>query len=84
VVMNMDIDFARDAVRASFRAGAELQELLLLSKERLAPEERKEFALGIAEAIYGIAVATMNKALAAHPELEAEIEADLAVFGRYR
>jgi hypothetical protein len=80
----MDIDFARHTIRAAFRAGVELQESLPLSKERLGPEEQKEFALGIAEAIYGIAVATMNKALAAHSELEAEIEADLAAFGRYR
>jgi hypothetical protein len=80
----MDIDFARQVIRASFRASAELQELLLLSKGRLKPDEQKEFALGIAGAIYGIAVATMNKALAAHPELEAEIEADLAAYGRYR
>jgi hypothetical protein len=80
----MDIDFARQAVRASFRASAELQELLLLSKERLVSDEQKEFALGIADAIYRIAEATMNKALAAHPELEAEIEAELAAYGQYR
>jgi hypothetical protein len=80
----MEIEFARQSVRAAFRAAGELQELLSLSKERLGPEEYKEFALGIAEAIDGITVAVMNKALAAHPELEAEIEADLAAHGRYR
>jgi len=80
----MDIDFARHAVRVAFRAGGELQELLQLSKERLSPEEHKDFGLGIADAIYGIAVAVTNKALAEHPELKAEIEADLAEHGRFR
>jgi hypothetical protein len=80
----MEIDFARHAVRAAFRAGGELQELLQLSKERLGREEQEDFALGVADAIYGIAVAVTNKALAAHPELEAEIESDLQAFGRLR
>ena len=30
-----------------------------------------------------VAKAAMNKALAAHPEIEAEIEIELAAFGRY-
>lgn len=80
----MDIDLARHAIRAAFRSAGELQELLKLSKERLNPEEYKDFASGIAEAIAAITFAVTNKALSSHPELQAEIEADLAAFGRLR
>lgn len=80
----MDIEFARHAIRAAFRSAGELQELLQFSKERLPPEEYRDFSSGIATAIGQITLDVTNKALAAHPELKEEIEAELIAFGRLR
>jgi hypothetical protein len=80
----MDIDLAREFARSSFRISAELQELLPDIKRRCSEEEYRELARGIAKAIYSVGVALLNKALAAHPELEQEIEAAIANDGRYR
>lgn len=80
----MDIEFARHAIKAAFRSAGELQALLQLSKERLTPEEYKDFSSGIAMAIGQITVNVANKALDAHPELKQEIEAELSAFGSRR
>ena len=80
----MDIEFARHVIRAAFRSAGELQELLRISKSRLSPEEYKDFSSGIATAIGQITLDVTNKALAAHPELKQEIEAELATFGQLR
>lgn len=80
----MDLDLARHAVLAAFRSSEPLQVLLQACKERLEPDEYRAFALDIADAIHGITTAVVNKALASHPELESEIEADLVTYGQVR
>jgi len=79
----MDIELARAMVGTAFRSGAELQNLLGILKERCSPDDYKDYARGIAAAIDSIGVALANKALAAHPELNAEIEAKIEKDGPY-
>lgn len=79
----MDIEFARHVVRASFASGRILGELVQSSKAYQAPEAHKPFAIGLAKAIHEMQEATMNKAFAAFPELEAEVDAAVQKFGRY-
>ncbi len=79
----MDIELAREVVRTAFRSGAELQALLPMLKQRCSAEEYKSYALGIAAAVDAIGVGLINKALAAHPRLASEIEANLEKHGRF-
>lgn len=76
-------ELARHLVRVAFRSGRELEGALGVLKAACEPDEYRDFAKGIAGAIDGIHVALVNKAIAAYPELEAEIEADLQKYGRY-
>jgi hypothetical protein len=80
----MNVDLARDMIRAAFRSSSELQDFLGVLRQRCGPEEYKDYSRGIAAAIDAIGVALINKALAAHPELNAEVEASIARHGRYR
>lgn len=80
----MDIDLARNLVAAAFRISSDLQQLLPAIKGRCSEEEYSDLARGIAQAIDSIGVALTNKALAAHPELTAEIDSKIASDGRYR
>jgi hypothetical protein len=80
----MDIDLARDMIRTAFRSISELQSFLGVLKQQCSPEEYKDYSRGIAAAIDAIGVALINKALAAHPELNAEVEASIARRGQYR
>ena len=79
----MDIDTARDVVRAAFRSSSELQQLLATLKERCWPDEYKDYARNIAAAIDAIGESLINKAIAEHPQLKSEIEASIAKTGRY-
>jgi hypothetical protein len=79
----MDIELAREVIRAAFRSGAELQALLPLLKQRCSAKEYKGYALGIAAAIDAIGVGLTNKALAAHPGLANEIESNVEQHGRF-
>jgi hypothetical protein len=78
----MDKNIAREVVRAVFRSGGELEKLLGVLKDRSSAEEYKVYTRQVATAIDGIHVALLNKVLAQFPELEAEIEANLARTGR--
>jgi hypothetical protein len=80
----MNVDLARDMIKTAFRSSSELQDFLGVLKQRCSPEEYKDYSPGIASAIDAIGVALINKALAAHPELDAEVEASIAMHGRYR
>jgi hypothetical protein len=80
----MNVDLARDMIKTAFRSSSELQEFLGVLKQRCGPEEYKDYSRGIATAIDAIGVALINKALAAHPELNAEVEATIARHGQYR
>lgn len=80
----MDLELARDMIRTAFRIGSELQDLLEVIKARCSPEEYSDYSRGIAAALDALGVALINKALAAHPQLSAEVDSTLASHGRYR
>ena len=80
----MDIDVARDIVRAAFRSCSELQHLLSTLKGRCPPDEYQDYARSIAAAIDAVGVSLTNKVLAEHHELSSEIDANIAKSGRYR
>jgi hypothetical protein len=80
----MDVELARDMIRTAFRSGSELQDLLKVLKNRCSAEEYSDYSRGIAAAMDAIGVALINKALAAHPQLSAEVDASLASHGHYR
>jgi len=79
----MDIEVARDIVRAAFRSSSELQHLLGTLKARCRPDEYQDYARSIATAVDTIGTSLINKALAEHPELSAEIETSIAKSGHY-
>lgn len=79
----MDIEVARHVVRAGFRSARELDSLLSLLKMHCGAEEYAVYAKAIARAVASIHLEVMNKAIAAYPELEGEIEASIARYERY-
>lgn len=79
----MDIETAREVVRAAFRSSSELQKLLGTLKGRCRPDEYQECARNIAAAIDTIGVSLIDKVLAEHPELSSEIETSISKDGRY-
>jgi len=79
----MDKAVARHIIRVAFQTSRDLQDLMDLLRRQMNSDEYKDYAIGIATAIAGIGDALTNKALAAHPELTAEIEASLDTYGRY-
>lgn len=74
---------ARDIIRAAFRSTSELQDLLGTLNGRCRPDEYQDYARSIAAAIDAIGVSLINKTLTEHPELNSEIEANIAKTGRY-
>jgi len=79
----VNIDLARHVARAAFRSSRELGELVPFLKDRLGAEEYKVYAKAIGSAVAAIQIDLMNKLIADHPGLEAEIEASISKFGRY-
>ena len=82
--LDMDIEIARDMIRTAFRSSAELEGLLHMLKKHCSPEEYKDYARAVATAVHAVMTALIDKATAAYPELEAEIEAKIKKYGRYR
>ncbi len=80
----MDIDLARQMVRVDFTVSRELQAVLQALKARCPEGEYRDLARGIAAAVDGVSTALTRKAIAAHPELEAEIDASIKQYGHYR
>lgn len=80
----MDIDLARQMVRVDFKVSRDLQSILKALKAGCSPEEYHELARGIAAAVDGVGTALIRKAIAAHPELEAEIDSSIKEHGSYR
>jgi hypothetical protein len=78
----MDSRLAWLLISVSFRVNRELQDLLPILKEHCSPEEYGDIAQGIARSIHPINTALIDKAVASHPKLTDQIEADLAKFGR--
>jgi hypothetical protein len=79
----MDIELARQMVRVDFKVSRDLQEVLQALKASCPEAEYRDLARGIAAAIHGVSMALTEKAIASHPELEAEIEASIKKHGRY-
>jgi hypothetical protein len=79
----MDIEVARHTVRQAFRTAWELQDMQQFLKERCSAEEYQQYAADLAKAIDAVSVALLNRAMKAHPELEREIEDQIACYGRY-
>ncbi len=75
----MDKETAREIIRAAFRSGAELEELLPVLKQRCNAEEYKDYARQVGLAVDGIDAALVDKVLEQFPELDAEVEANMAV-----
>ena len=78
----MDKDLARKIIRTSFLAGSELQSLIGPLKAQCNASDYKYFSQRIAMAIDGIHVELVNAAVARFPELEKEMEANLANTGK--
>jgi hypothetical protein len=78
----MDKDLARESIRAAYRSGNELGALVSVLKARCHPDDYQYFARQVAMAIDGIHVALVDKVLSRYPELEAEMEANLARIGK--
>ncbi len=79
----MDIEFGRHVIRVAFSSGREMQDLIHLSKDDQKPKAHKAFVRGIAKAITETQEATTNKAFAAFPELEVEVDIAMKKYGRY-
>ena len=79
----MDQDVARHVIRTAFRSGRGLSDLLGVLKTSCDPEEYEAYARGIAGAMAAIHQEVIDRVLAAHPELEAEIERSIAKYDRY-
>lgn len=80
----MDIDLARQMVRVDFAVSREMQAVLQALKAGFPPDEYRELARDIAAAVDGVGTALIRKAIEAHPELEAEIDASIKTYGYYR
>lgn len=79
----MKIDVARHMIRSGFRSGGELEGLLGVLKAECEPEVYRQHALVIAAAIDAIHQATVSKAIALFPALEAEVDVQIETYGRY-
>jgi hypothetical protein len=78
----MDKDVARQIIRTSYRSGLEFQGLIGLLKSQCSAEDYKYFSQRIAAAIDGIHVSLVDTVVARFPELEKEMEANLARTGK--
>jgi hypothetical protein len=79
----MDIAVARHVLRGAFRAPRELQDLLPLLKAECSAGEYDASLKAIATAIAEIGLSVTNKVTDAHPELEAEVEAQIERYRTY-
>jgi hypothetical protein len=79
----MDIDMAREVVRAAFRSSSELERMLGPLRERCTPDEYRDYARGVAAAVDAIGVELIKRATAAYPELNSEIETSIVNHGRF-
>jgi hypothetical protein len=80
----MDIDLARRMIRVDFNVSRELQDVLQALKASCPEDEYRELARGIAAAIHTLGRGLMDKAIASHPELKAEIDTSISEHGYYR
>lgn len=79
----MDIHLARKMVSAAFESGRVLGNLLPALKQSLPPDEYRACAHALGAAIDATNTALLTRAINAHPELEAEIDAAMQQRGFY-
>jgi len=79
----VDLQVARIIVSSGFRSSRELNDLLHVLKANCDPAEYESLKRAIATAIAEIANATFKPAFAAYPALEAEVDAQIAKYGRF-
>ncbi len=79
----MDIHIARHVMRSVFRSARELEALIPLLKEHCDSEDYATYGKGVAMVLATMSTELTGKILAAHPELNKEIDADIAKYGRY-
>lgn len=73
----MNVELAREIIRASLASSATLQALLPTMRSQLSPGEYRELARSVAKVIDMIGVSLIASATKAHPELMREIEENL-------
>ena len=78
----MEKDLAWYVITIAFRSTNPLQDLLLLLKEHCPAAEYEEYGKAIARAIHGVQRELISPVVAEHPELEKEMEAKVAKYGR--
>jgi hypothetical protein len=78
----MDKDAAREIIRAAFRSGSELERLVPLLKAQCTADEFKHLVRQVAMAIDHINTTLIDDVFKRFPELEAEVEANIARTGR--
>ena len=79
----MDIHLARKMVSAAFESGRVLGNLLPVLKQAMPHDEYRACAHDLGLAIDAANAALLTRAIAAHPELEAEIDAAIQQRGFY-
>jgi hypothetical protein len=79
----MDKQLARIIVSSGFRRSRELTDLLHLMKAKCTADEFERLKPALTNAIAEITVATFRPAFAAHPDLEAEVDATIREYGRF-
>ena len=78
----MDKELARHVAIATFRSMSDLQQLIPLLKTHCSPEEYEAYLKGIASVSAAASTALLNKVFADHPEIEQEVEAKIAKYGK--
>jgi hypothetical protein len=78
----MEKDLAWYVITMAFRSTNPLEDLLHLLKEHCAAPEYEEYGKAIARAIHGVQRELIERVVAEHPELEKEMEAKVAKYGR--
>jgi hypothetical protein len=70
----MDTETGREVLRATFRSAEQLQKLLPLLKSRCSADEYRKYALAVAAVVAEGGQQLINRVIAEHPELEAEVD----------
>lgn len=78
----MDKELAWHVITVAFRSTNLLQEVLPLLKDHGAEAEYEAYGKAIARAIHGVQRELIDRVVAVHPEIEAQIEARIAKYGR--
>ena len=73
----------RTVLRAVFRSATELQDLLPVLKAHCDADEYRVYAVAIASVIAESGQQIINRVMAEHPELEAEVDSAVSKDGRY-